>query len=185
MLLRLLALLHARKLIAAALLRQSAKRLAARSKQSAQLKQLSNASVLHHFRMYLCRAWHDGNICTRIANNTFCAVGILVFLSLLASLAGVVAAVLFGQIYPRVSRQGWSYPAQAHINYSPDGYDGGYFYYLLYKNATHPNHRLGSWSYRLYCSRFLYSQSQTLTDTRYPIWSSRFISFRRIRIASS
>ena len=105
--------------------------------------------------MYLCRAWHDGNICTRIANNTFCAVGILVFLSLLASFAGVVAAVLFGQVYSRVSRQGWSYPAQAHINYSFDGYDGGYLYDLLYKNATHPNHRLGSGCNRL-CRCWLY-----------------------------
>ena len=47
--------------------------------------------------MYLCRAWHDGNICTRIANNTFCAVGILVFLSQFASLAGVVATVVLGK----------------------------------------------------------------------------------------
>ena len=89
--------------------------------------------------MYLCRAWHDRTICTRIANNTFCAVGILVFLSLLASLAGVAVAVFFGQVYPRVSRQGWSYPAQALIYYSSDGYDGGYLYYFLYLLYAYPH----------------------------------------------
>ena len=101
--------------------------------------------------MYSRRAWHDWNICTRIANNTFRAVGILVFLSQFASFTGVAITVIFGQVYPRVSRQRRFDPAQAYIYYSTDGYDGGYLYYLLYKNATHPNRRLGSgldWLYR-------------------------------------
>jgi hypothetical protein len=46
--------------------------------------------------MYSRRAWHDWHICTRIANNTLCAVGFLVFLPQFASFAGVVAAVVFG-----------------------------------------------------------------------------------------
>ena len=114
--------------------------------------------------MYLCRAWHDGNICTRIANNTFCAVGILVFLSLLASLAGVVAAVLFGQVYPRVSRQGWSYHAQAHIYSSTDGYDGGYLYYFLYLLYAYPHCCLVGGLDRLCCRGLRWAKGKGVDD---------------------
>ena len=119
-------------------------------------------TILPHTRRSCRCAWHDRDICTRIANNTTCAVGLLVFLPQFASLAGVVAPIFFGQVYPWVSRQGWTYPAQAHIYSSTDGYDGGYLYYLLYKNATHPNHRLGSGCNRLYRCRLYCAESQLL-----------------------
>lgn len=48
---------------------------------------------------------------------------------------------------------------KAHIYYSTDGYDGSYFYYLLYKNTTHPNHRLGSGCNRLRRRRLCCAES--------------------------
>ena len=79
----------------------AAQRLTVLKKTSVVLK-LSETTI-PRYRYPVCASRHDRSFCSRFANYTISVVGILVFLPLFASLAGVVATVVFGQVYPRVS----------------------------------------------------------------------------------
>lgn len=109
------------------------------------------------------RACHDWYFRARTAYHAISAIGFMVFLSQFASPPCVVITIFLGQVYPRIHRERRSHNAQAHHYYSADGYDGGYFYYFLYRRTHHPYHCVGSRPDWLYRSGFCSPQSQRVS----------------------